>query len=845
MTRFWIFSTLAAGGCMAWLLSIPSETYAGMPFGLSPVRLALMGLLILAMLVSGLLAVGISRRTHWLEKAHRVIESWYGWLLPIMSAVFMISLFFALLPVEQAGGFASYLVRLRPLIVYVLLFSGLAGFGLMQTRSKWRVSALLEHIKSETGTWRLALGISLGIGGVVGIAWLTGFGIDPDIQAWNTPSIPVTGIQIMIIVLIGLFWGLMVRLSRKHIAVPARWLDFLLPVMLWMAAALIWNLTPLPAGYFAPGPYPPDGQFHPFSDAVKYDLGGQYMIIGEGILNGTFTDRPVYMAFLGLLRWLGGQNYSISMTLQASVLALSAPILYFIGQQVSGRRAGVLVSILFILQEANTITATRYVSVSHARWMLTELPAMLFMAAATLAFLSAYRRKPAWFHLLECGGLIGLGTMVRANPLFLLIGCLGFWAITHVRQPRKAISGILLMGLAFFACTLPWMMRTGQKNNIALFYLPKLQNVLEKRYQAPAVPVPEFQTEKTDEEGSASSGAQNDDASSIDQGLLARVEFIPKHMLHGMIGSLFVMPARLSMQTLPSSMQTFPYTDSGLTAPPFSLIPALLVELILLGIGSAWAWKRAGWAGWTPWMLFVVFHLSNGFARSSGGRYQVGADWVMLLYVAAGLMVVARYLFVLMQLGSPRMDEEKEQVREPVRGRWTLGLILAGIWMVGAMPAIVEDWIPRFYTQNGLDILDEGILADNSTNLNIEALRQFAGEDGAIVAYGRLLYPRYYYADQGEPDRESIYRGRAYPRLVITLLTPDGVMQSVLPVEDVPELESGVDALLLGCKNPGEIQIHTLILPGEDKIKVFERLPRAPMTCPLPEPICDDNHNCQ
>jgi hypothetical protein len=142
---------------MAWLLSIPSEIYVGMPFGLSPVRLALMGLLILAMLVSGLLAVGISRRTHWLENAHRIIESWYGWLLPIMSALFMISLFFALLPVEQAGGFASYLVRLRPLIVYVVVVQRVGGFGLMQTRSKWRVSARLENIKSETGTWRLAL----------------------------------------------------------------------------------------------------------------------------------------------------------------------------------------------------------------------------------------------------------------------------------------------------------------------------------------------------------------------------------------------------------------------------------------------------------------------------------------------------------------------------------------------------------------------------------------------------------------------------------------------------------------------------------------------------------------
>jgi hypothetical protein len=30
------------------------------------------------------------------------------------------------------------------------------------------------------------------------------------------------------------------------------------------------------------------------------------------------------------------------------------------------------------------------------------------------------------------------------------------------------------------------------------------------------------------------------------------------------------------------------------------------------------------------------FSPEQRFARSSGGRYQVGADWVMLLYVAAG-----------------------------------------------------------------------------------------------------------------------------------------------------------------------------------------------------------------
>jgi hypothetical protein len=164
-----------------------------------------------------------------------------------------------------------------------------------------------------------------------------------------------------------------------------------------------WNLTPLPAGYFAPGPYPPDGQFHPFSDAVKYDLGGQYMIIGEGILMEPLPTAQFTWLFwlVALAGWTELLHFD-DITGIGTGIERTDSLFYWPASIKPQSRC--VVSILFILQEANTITATRYVSVSHARWMLTELPAMLLMAAATLAFLSAYRRKPTWSHLLDVEG---------------------------------------------------------------------------------------------------------------------------------------------------------------------------------------------------------------------------------------------------------------------------------------------------------------------------------------------------------------------------------------------------------------------------------------------------------
>ena len=41
LSGFWAFSALVALVCTGWLLSIPTERYAGMPFGLSPIRLSL------------------------------------------------------------------------------------------------------------------------------------------------------------------------------------------------------------------------------------------------------------------------------------------------------------------------------------------------------------------------------------------------------------------------------------------------------------------------------------------------------------------------------------------------------------------------------------------------------------------------------------------------------------------------------------------------------------------------------------------------------------------------------------------------------------------------------------
>ena len=205
---------------------------------------------------------------------------------------------------------------------------------------------------------------------------------------------PVLGFQILLAWTLGLGFAMVcfiagkTKVAGKVVRFFSTFgLDLIICLALWIAAAALWSQSPMDRSYFAPGPYPPNYVYYPYSDAEAHDLGAQYVLIGQGLNNNQYHDKPFYMLFLTVLHVLTGQNYLAVVQLQAIILALFPAILYLIGKLIHSRTAGILVGIFVILQQANSIAATIMIQVSHSRLMMTEFPTAFGIALLSLVLI--------------------------------------------------------------------------------------------------------------------------------------------------------------------------------------------------------------------------------------------------------------------------------------------------------------------------------------------------------------------------------------------------------------------------------------------------------------------------
>ena len=110
-----------------------------------------------------------------------------------------------------------------------------------------------------------------------------------------------------------------------------------------------------------------------------------------------------------------------------------------------------------------------------------------------------------------------------------------------------------------------------------------------------------------------------------------------------------------------------------------------------------------------------------------------------------------------------------------------------------------------------------------------------------MIREGRALYPRYYFAGDGEQDRSTYYRYLDYQRLVFTLISPysNGAEGVVIPGYPPPLSMHTADVIVLGCWNttyyaPFIDAVVVFVTSGDGY--VYTRSPSAPLQCPLPEP---------
>jgi hypothetical protein len=238
-------------------------------------------------------------------------------------------------------------------------------------------------------------------------------------------------------------------------------------------------------------------------------------------------------------------------------------------------------------------------------------------------------------------------------------------------------------------------------------------------------------------------------------------------------------------------------------------------------------------------------------------------DWVVYFYYAIGLVEIIRFCISILGFKpGDYFDEVRDRNHNEVGGKfnWSgAGLMILPFFLTVAALPIIELALPGDKppetTEALIEQLDEISFFDEA-GLSQPTMEEFLSDPNAILISGRGFYPRYYSDGQGEPilpGQMTVYTARDYPRLVFTLLLPNTDKPVLLPIDE-PRLyfPDAAEVIVGGCQVGESVALQSyfnyidaaFIVILDNPEVIYVRVPEAPLSCPLREPVCDNNHNC-
>jgi hypothetical protein len=501
------FSLIVPGGILAitGLLCIPVDKKNPLIFGLSAQR----WILILGVLLITLAAIWLLIRTYihreWfftfkqrLNDRLKQRHFWTGVLLLCTAGVISSSYFLLLTPEISDPFTQAYFVRLNPLLWWAAVLSAQTLILLPLLRYQFDLRALKPCSKTAY--------LILGIFGFFLLIWLfvarTGFGItDADAGAgWYYLGTPILETQVLLVWIITLLYlTIGLRLDR-HPALEDRLnrfrilrTDLIFSILIWLVAFLLWNSIPLAPSWFAAPPSYPNLEYYPNSDAITYDSTAQSVMVGVGFktYNAPFAVRPLYALFLAVLHTLASPDYESIIGIQVAILALIPVLLYWLTKDLHNRISAIIAALLITLREANAITLGEWITVSHAKLLMSDLPTTLGVLLFLLLIIQWLRTPDRHSTLpLIAGGVTGAFMLIR--PEFgVLLPFVGLLALLHLgKQPKSWFRGMLLIAAGLVLMLTPWIWRNYQITGTIFIDSPYYRaDLFAKRYQD-IVPTP-------------------------------------------------------------------------------------------------------------------------------------------------------------------------------------------------------------------------------------------------------------------------------------------------------------------------------------------------------------------
>lgn len=784
-------------------INIPTGTDNPFLFGFSISRLLL--LLIILVGIIGLLVVLINRhRLISLLTARHCTENCNKVVTAVAISAFIALWFLIFTPSKDFSDFEGLFVRSRPILIWLALVFLQTAIWIKLSHKSFRSAGKFSpnEIRSIAAVFLPLL-----------LLWVvistTKVGLVQETDYWNVPGIPISMIQLLGI---GLFitLGMIFFSEGKHSSQSSKLLVILLPIAIYLVTILVWGFTPLIKHYFSLIPTPPIFQPFPYSDARYNDTGGLTILLGKGIYFFDYTDKPLYMAFLAILHLFAGNDYHLMQWAHVLIIGFTPVALFFLGKKYLGTLFGTLAAALLIIQQRNAIALSYKIASVNPKLLMSEMLVLLGLGLITwLLFEWMKSSEPKKVFLL--GGLIGALSLVRVNPIFIAPVMLLIILIRYLKSPKLLGKQLVFFIVGFVLVFSPWLV-TGVNSEGESWFLIKVRQVIKTRYN-PNSGISPSVDQSREFASIAPAYLFNPGTNSPDTTTLGQHQFtiapaenptsnlawiMFNHFLHNIAGSLLILPDTISLTSL-NDLSTREYWQDNNrwdgNFPPGQHV-LIVVNLFVVSLGIIFAWRKHGWAGMSPLIIFMAYNLSLAAATNSGSRYIVPISWVVLFYFALGMFLITKFVLNLLAIDpSYELAIENSKPTDNSLKSW-LPAILTLVILAMILPIanlVVPKLIPAEQTPSRL--------IDYAQSMNA-AKHQ--------LIQGTLLYP--YNSDKGEFSFVILHGSKDlhYRLSKANILSPD---------DHFPE--SGVPAVLIVKQENNSMEVQTIYLEQDETPFLF------------------------
>ncbi len=816
-----IFSILTFSGglsAFAYLASLPGDAQNGL-LNVSPFRLISLAGILAVICASAFSFFRFRSAPKAAELTGRIQGLQSGIILSFVLFAAALTAWITFLYRESVVSLIGEAVyeRLAPLMLLGSLVCLEAG-----------VILLLPHLKKDNSlrnVWKTSLFISGGFAFIAIFISLTGIGFAEDNVGlnWGPAGTPLTFAQVNLVLALGFLLSFLIsiigsKIENNH----SRWL-FVLDVgiflALWGLAVFFWSSQTISPSHFSPAPSAPNYEYYPYSDAAIFDRMSYHLLSGVGF-SETLVRRPLYVGLVALFHKIGGAGYEGTVFVQILFLALIPSFIYLLTTRLSNRLAGFMAGGLFILRETNAIDLSGKIVVSHAKLIMSDLTATLgiivFVYACIILFTKPKHDK--WL-LLIVGGLLGLLALVRMQSLILLPLILLFVLIPQkTKRPLFTSSALILLGLVLVIA--PWVWRNWNGSGNLALGDPGEKMLMARNYSLHPIEYPQPLAGETPSD--FSDRLSREILSFILERPADVAYFISNHFLHGFATSAVYIAPLYSTDTPENLVSQYPFWDvwdGSLSG--HSRLP-LLGNLFILAFGISLAQKTNKQAGWYPLMIFVFYQAGNAIARTSGWRFSLPVDWIILVYYCIALASLSP------QIGSAIENHPADRDTSlPAKVNPAYPMVFLVLFLMGISVPLAERLIPSQKFDSVTDKVQHALVEENI--LTSDQLAKFLGQENAILISGIALYPRYFKPEGGIylADMPVDFRYLHF------WLINEGGTQIILPRQKPPQFfPHAATVSVIGCADGAYISAWAVFVQTENREQLILQEPLPPPACP-------------